>query len=91
LWSHIQMHIKVNYRVPEIVVNRSDIDSADVKVRKRMHKTEKLPRKYIPDSKRIFIFRTISSLVIRGGRQIVCDYDITHEDVIDGCHFDDDT
>ncbi len=28
--------------------------------------------------------------MIRRGRLITCDYDITHEDVIDGRHFDDD-
>ena len=33
--------------------------------------------------------RTSPTLNIRRGRLITCDYDITHEDVIEGRHFDD--
>lgn len=34
--------------------------------------------------------RSSPSMCIRRGRRITCDYDITHEDVIEGRHFDDD-
>jgi hypothetical protein len=85
------MYIKCNYKVPGSVINRNDMAQAEVEVRNRMAKGAELLQKYIPGFEKAFIARTSPSMVIRRGRQIVCDYDISHEDVIDGCHFDDDT
>ena len=44
----------------------------------------------MPGCEKAFIARTSPPLNIRRGRLIDCDYDITHEDVIEGRHFDDD-
>jgi hypothetical protein len=46
-------------------------------------------RKYVPGCEKAFIARTAPMLNIRRGRLIACDYDVTHEDVIEGRHFDD--
>ena len=46
--------------------------------------------KYIPGFERAFMSRTSPNLVIRRGRLITCDYDITHDDVLGGRHFEDD-
>jgi len=85
------MYIKCNYKVPGSVINRDDMAQAEVEVRNRMAKGAELLQKYIPGFEKAFIARTSPSMVIRRGRQIVCDYDISHEDVIDGQHHDDDT
>ena len=84
------MYIKCNYKVPGTVINRDDIAQAEVEIRNRMAKAAELLKKYVPGFEKAFIARTSPSMVIRRGRQIICDYDITHEDVIDGRHFDDD-
>jgi hypothetical protein len=85
------MYIKCNYKVPGTVIDRDGMAEAEVEVRNRMARGAELLKKYIPGFEKAFIARTSPSMVIRRGRQIVCDYDITHEDVIDGHHFDDDT
>jgi hypothetical protein len=85
------MYIKCNYKVPGSVINRDDIAEAEIEIRNRMAKGAELFQKYVPGFEKAFIARTSPSMIIRRGRQIICDYDITHEDVIDGRHFDDDT
>jgi uncharacterized protein with NAD-binding domain and iron-sulfur cluster len=84
------MYIKCNYKIPGTIINRDDLAEAEVEIRNRMAKGAELFKKYVPGFEKAFIARTSPSLVIRRGRQIICDYDITHEDVIDGRHFDDD-
>jgi len=84
------MFIKCNYEVPGSVVNRDDMAKAELEVRKRMARAVELFRKYVPGCEKAFMARTSPSLCIRRGRLITCDYDITHEDVIECRHFDDD-
>ncbi|MBN1996411.1 FAD-dependent oxidoreductase, partial [candidate division KSB1 bacterium] len=85
------MYIKCNYKIPGTVINRDDVAGAEIEIRKRMEKAAELLRKYVPGFEKAFIARTSPKLCIRRGRLIACDYDITHEDVIGGRHFDDDT
>lgn len=84
------MFIKCNYKIPGKVTNRDDVAKAELEIRKRMAKAVELFRKYVPGCENAFMARTSPSLCIRRGRLITCDYDITHEDVIEGRHFDDD-
>lgn len=84
------MYIKCNYKVPGSVVNRDDMARAEIETRKRMAKAVKLYREYVPGFEKAFMARTSPSMCIRRGRLITCDYDISHEDVIDGKHFNDD-
>jgi hypothetical protein len=84
------MFIKCNYKVPGSVINRDDMAKAELEVRKRMAKAVELFRKYVPGCEKAFMARTSPTLCIRRGRFIKCDYDISHEDVIEGRHFDDD-
>ena len=84
------MFIKCNFKVPGSVINRDDMAKAELEVRKRMAKAVELFRKYVPGCEKAFMARTSPTLCIRRGRLITCDYDITHEDVIEGKHFDDD-
>lgn len=85
------MFVKCNYKVPGSVVNRDDVTLAEMELRERIHRGAGLFKEYIPGLEKSFIARTSPGLTIRRGRLIACDYDITHEDVIDGRHFDDDT
>ncbi|MDZ7723332.1 MAG: FAD-dependent oxidoreductase [candidate division KSB1 bacterium] len=85
------MYIKCNYKIPGSVINRDDVAKAEIEIRKRMEKAEALYREFVPGFEKAFIARTSPSLVIRRGRQVTCDYDLSHEDVINARHFDDDT
>ena len=51
---------------------------AEVEIRNRMAMGAELLKKYVPGFEKAFIARTSPSMVIRRGRQIICDYDITH-------------
>lgn len=84
------MFIKCNYKVPGNVNSRDDMAKAELEVRKRMARAVELFRKYVPGCRNAFMARTSPSLCIRRGRFITCDYDITHQDVLEGRHFDDD-
>lgn len=84
------MFVKCNFKIPGSVISRDDMAKAELEVRKRQFKAVELFRKYVPGCKKAFIARTSPTLNIRRGRLITCDYDITHEDVIEGRHFDDD-
>jgi hypothetical protein len=84
------MFIKMNMKLPVSPTDRDTVAKAELELRKRMQKGVELFRENIPGFERAFITRTAPSLVIRRGRLINCDYDITHEDVINGVHFEDD-
>ena len=55
-----------------------------------MARGAQLLRQYVPGFEKAFMARTSPSMCIRRGRLITCDYDVTHEDVIEARHFDDD-
>lgn len=84
------MFIKLNFKMRVSPTDRDAVAEAELELRKRQAKAIELFRKHVPGCEKAFIARTSPSLCIRRGRRIVCDYDITHEDVIDGRHFDDD-
>lgn len=84
------MFIKMNMKLPLSPTDRDTVAKAELELRKRMKKGVELFREHIPGFEKAFMTRTAPSLVIRRGRLITCDYDITHEDVINAVHFDDD-
>jgi len=84
------MFIKINLKLPVSPTNRDEVAKAELEIRKRMQRGAELFREYIPGFEKTFIARTSPSLCIRRGRLIVCDYDITHENVLNGDHFHDD-
>lgn len=83
------MFIKFNYKVEGSVLNRDDVAKAELVLRQRQLRGVELFRKFLPGCKNAFIARTSPSLNIRRGRLINCDYDVTHEDVIEARHFND--
>jgi hypothetical protein len=84
------MFIKVNYKMPGNPTNRDAVAKAELELRRRQYRGLELFRRFVPGCEKAFIARTSPSLNIRRGRLIECDYDITHEDVVEGRHFDDD-
>jgi len=84
------MFIKVNFRLPVSPTDRDAVAKAELEIRRRQLRAVELFRKFVPGCEKAFIARTSPSLNIRRGRLIACDYDITHEDVIEARHFDDD-
>ena len=84
------MFIKLNLRLAHSPTNRDEVSLAELELRRRMRKGLTLFRQYIPGFEDAFIARTSPSLCIRRGRLIACDYDISHEDVVEGRHFSDD-
>ena len=83
------MFIKVNYKMPVSPTNRDEAVKAELELRKRMEAAIKLLRR-IPGCEKAFMARTSPSFAIRRGRCIVCDYDISISDILDGVHFEDD-
>jgi len=84
------MFIKLNLKLSQSPTDRDTVAKAELELRKRMQTGVELFNKYIPGFERAFMSRTSPNLVIRRGRLITCDYDISHEDVIEGRHFEDD-
>jgi len=84
------MFIKLNFRMRVSPTDRDAVAKAELELRKRQAKAIDLFRKHVPGCEKAFIARTSPSLCIRRGRRIVCDYDVTHEDVIQARHFRDD-
>lgn len=89
-WDNYLMFIKINLKMPLSPTNRDEVSKAELELRKRMQKGVELFREHIPGFEKAFIARTSPSLCIRRGRLIACDYDITHENVLNGDHFPDD-
>jgi hypothetical protein len=83
------MFIKLNLKMPVSPTSRDAVAKAELELRKRQLRAVELFRKYVPGCEKAFIARTSPRLCIRRGRLIACDYDISHEDVIEGRHFDD--
>ncbi len=84
------MFIKMNIKLPQSPTDRDTVAQAELELRKRQLKAVELFRQYVPGCEKAFIARTSPRLNIRRGRLIRCDYDVSHEDVIQGRHFDDD-
>jgi hypothetical protein len=84
------MFVKPNLQLSVSPTDRDAVAKAELELRQRQYRTLELFRKYFPGCEKAFIARTAPRLNIRRGRVITCDYDITHEDVIEARHFDDD-
>ena len=84
------MFLKLNYTMAVSPTDRDGVTLAEIELRRRQFKAVELLRKYVPGCENAFIARTSPSLCIRRGRCIVCDYDVTLEDVLEGRHFEDD-
>ncbi len=84
------MFIKLNMKLEGSPIDRDAIARTELKLRQRQLKAVELFREFVPGCEKAFIARTSPRLNIRRGRLIQCDYDISHEDVIKGKHFDDD-
>ena len=83
------MFIKLNFKMPVSPTDRDAVAKAELELRQRQYKAMELFRKYVPGCEKAVIARTSPKLCIRRGRLIKCDYDITHEDVIEARHFED--
>ncbi len=83
------MFIKFNMTLPMSPTDRDTVARAELELRLRQFKGVELFRKHIPGCEKAFIARTSPNLNIRRGRLISCDYDISHEDVVEARHFDD--
>ena len=84
------MFIKLNLRLSHSPTDRDEVAQAELELRRRMRKGLELFREHSPGFENAFITRTSPSLCIRRGRLIACDYDISHEDVVEARHFNDD-
>jgi len=84
------MFIKINLKLPVSPTDRDEVSKAELALRQRQYRAVQLIRDFIPGCEKAFMARTSPKLCIRRGRLIECDYDITHDDVIEGRHFEDD-
>jgi hypothetical protein len=84
------MFLKFNLRMPVSPTSRDATAKAELQLRKLQRKGLERLRQHVPGCEKAFIARTSPTLNIRRARVITCDYDITHEDVIEARHFEDD-
>jgi len=84
------MFIKLNLSLSKSSTDRDEVSLSELELRQRMRRGVDLFRRYIPGFENAFIARTSPSLCIRRGRLVACDYDISHEDVVEARHFNDD-
>lgn len=84
------MFVKLDYKLPVSPTDRDAMSAAELELRRRQRKAIELLRKYVPGCENAYIARSTPSACIRRGRCIVCDYDLTNEDVTSGRHFADD-
>jgi hypothetical protein len=84
------MFIKINCKTDESPVGRDVQSAAEHVLRNRQQQGLALLRRAVPGCENAYIVRTSPSLTIRRGRCIVCDYDLSNEEIVDGTHFDDD-
>ncbi len=84
------MFVKLDYKLPVSPTDRDAMSAAELELRRRQVKAVELIRKYIPGCEHAYIARSTPAACIRRGRCIVCDYDLTNEDVTSGRHFEDD-
>jgi len=84
------MFIKLNLKMPVSPTSRDAVAKAELELRRRQARAVELFRKHVPGCEKAFIARTSPRLCIRRGRLVTCDYDISHEDVVEARHFDDD-
>lgn len=90
VYDNYFMFVKLNLRLGKSPTNRDEVSKAELDLRQRQLLCLQLFKKWIPGCEKAFIARTAPTLNIRRGRLITCDYDMRHEDVIDGRHFEDD-
>ena len=84
------MFVKMDLKLPVSPTDRDAMSAAELELRQRQEKAIALLRKYVPGCEHAYIARSTPSACIRRGRCILCDYDLTNEDVTGGAHFADD-
>ena len=84
------MFMKLDYKLPVSPTDRDAMSAAELELRQRQEKAIALLRRYVPGCERAYIARSTPSACIRRGRCILCDYDITNDDITKGRHFADD-
>lgn len=84
------MFLKLNLKLPVSPTDRDAVSRAELELRRRQHRAVELLRRFVPGCERAFVARSSPSLCIRRGRRIVCDHDLTLEEILGGRHFDDD-
>lgn len=84
------MFLKINYVMKEGVTSQAEMTKAEIELRRRQQKAIELLRKYVPGCENAFIARSSPTFCTRRGRSIICDYDISNEDILAGRHFEDD-
>jgi len=83
------MYIKVGTKLPKSGTNRDVVTDAEILIRENQYRFIEAFKRLVPGMEKAFIARTAPSLVVRRGRSIKCDYDLTNEEIINAKHFDD--
>ncbi len=84
------MFLKLNLKTSRSPTSRDEAAAAELELRRRQAAAVALLRRHVPGCERAFVARSSPSLCVRRGRLVVCDYDISLDDVLQARHFDDD-
>jgi hypothetical protein len=90
LHNNYLMFIKLNFKMAVSPTDGDAAAQAELELRRRQVQAVEWFRKYVPGCENAFIARSSPSLCIRRGRRILCDYDLSNQEIIDGIHFNDD-
>jgi hypothetical protein len=83
------MFLKLNYKMDQSPTDRDAVARAELELRRRQKLAVELFREFVPGCEKAFIARSSPSLCIRRGRTILCDYDLSLEEILGGRRFDD--
>lgn len=86
---HEISYVNSNMMVGVDGTNAEEVTQAEIVLRDRCVQLTKLLRKYIPGCEHAYISWTPSYLGIRASRIIECEYDLTHEDILEARRFPD--
>ncbi len=84
------MYLKLNHVMKQGVADQAEMTKAEIALRRKQQQAIQLLREHIPGCEKAFIARTSPTLCTRRGRSIICDYDISNDDILAGRHFEDD-
>ncbi|MFI3326146.1 MAG: FAD-dependent oxidoreductase [Clostridia bacterium] len=90
MYDNYFMFMKVNTKMPKSPTDRDCLAETEVELRKRQMNAIEFVKKHIPKSENAFITRSCPSMLIRRARCIVCEHDISNDEICNATHFEDD-
>jgi hypothetical protein len=86
---HEMSYVNSNFMTGVDGTNAEEITRAEVELRASCFKMTKILREHVPGFERCYVSWTPSYLGVRLSRIVACEYELTHEDVLNARRFED--